>query len=340
MPKKITIKDIAEKAGVSKSTVSKALGYATDINDITRERVLFCASELGYEVKKYKTQSKGNVITFVEGIDYENVNQFGYELILGFQAAATEAQYGVNIVSIKNTDKLSSKYEDIMHSGDYCGSFLLGFKPHDDFVRSIKNVAIPAVALDNHYDSELVARVGSNSNVGITLVMNHLYGLGHRVMAYVGGEADSDVTIERKRAFLRFLADHDLLWSDTNITYSGFYGDVAPANVLAIATSGVTAFVCASDIIATNVIRELTRHGFRIPLDISVTGYDDIPLAKYSVPSLTTVCQSRVNIGRCAFYALLQLINDVKINKIVLRPELVTRDSTAVVTIGRGEFPR
>lgn len=333
MSKKITIKDIADRANVSKSTVSKALGYATDINDLTREKVLYCASELGYEVKKYKTQGRGNVITFVEGIDYENVNQFGYELILGFQAAATEAQYGVNIVSIKNTDKLTSRYEDIMRNGDYCGSFLLGFKPHDGFIASIANVAVPAVALDNHYNSEFVARVGSDNEIGISIIMEHLYALGHRAIGYVGGEEDSDVTLERKRAFLKFLTEHNLPRSEEHITYGGFYGDIAPKNILSMAEDGITAFVCASDIIATNVMRELSRNGLRIPQDISVTGYDDIPIAKYSVPALTTIHQNRVNIGRCAFYALLQLMNDVKINKIVLRPELVRRDSTAPVAL-------
>lgn len=331
MSKKVTIKDIADKANVSKSTVSKALGCATDINELTRERVLYCASELGYEIKKYKAQTKGNLITFVEGIDYDNVNQFGYDLILGFQIAASDAQYGVNVVSIKNTDKLNSKYEDIMKKGEYCGSFILGFKPDDYFLASIKDAGIPAVVLDNDYDSEFVARVGSDNKVGIGMVVKHLYNLGHKKIAFFGGDEDSNVTRERKNAFIESLNNNGLEFEEKLIAYSGFYTDTAPKELMSIVNEGITAIVCASDIIAINTINELSRNGINVPKDISVTGYDDIPLAKYSNPSLTTVFQNRVHIGRSAFYVLCQLMNGVKINNMILRPELIKRNSTAPI---------
>jgi len=332
MPKKVTIQEIAKRANVSKSTVSKALGNATDINAATRERVLMYASELGYEIKRNKTLQKGKVVTFVEGIDYKNINHFGYELLLGFQAAAGEAHYGVNIISVGGTESIDN-YEEIMKNGDYDGSFILGFKPGDEFVMKAAKSGIPAVVLDNDVDGDAIARVGSDSKTGINLIVKHLCGLGHKKIAFIGGEKDSMVTAERHRAFALALKKNGLEYNEKFVDYSAFYAENAPSKLRDIVKSGATAIICASDIIAINCINELLKSGFRVPYDVSVTGYDDIPLAKYSNPALTTVFQNRIHIGRCAFYALLQIMNGVKINKLILRPELVVRQSTATVKI-------
>ena len=121
--KNVTIQDIADRLGMAKSTVSKALSGATDISEKTRERILGCASEMGYQVKTGRTAYSRNLIVFIYGsIHYDKVDQFGYEIILGIQAAAAEQGIGVNIVAINDEELKTGSYYSIMSGGNYEGS--------------------------------------------------------------------------------------------------------------------------------------------------------------------------------------------------------------------------
>jgi LacI family transcriptional regulator len=92
--------------------------------------------------------------------------------------------------------------------------------------------------------------------------------------------------------------------------------------------NGATAIVCSSDLIASGVIAELRRLGKRVPEDVSVIGFDDLPVAQHLTPALTTVRQDRVCLGKSAFMMLDELIHNVSISKLLLRPELIVREST------------
>ena len=109
--KNVTIQDIADRLGMAKSTVSKALSGATDISEKTRERILGCASEMGYQVKTGRTAYSRNLIVCIYGsIHYDKVDQFGYEIILGIQAEAAEHGIGVNILAIKDEELKTGSY--------------------------------------------------------------------------------------------------------------------------------------------------------------------------------------------------------------------------------------
>lgn len=208
--KNVTIQDIADRLGMAKSTVSKALSGATDISEKTRERFLAAQSE-GLPGKDRTTAYSRNLIVFIYGsIHYDKVDQFGYEIILGIQAAAAEQGIGVNIVAINDEELKTGSYYSIMSGGNYEGSVFLGFKPHPVFVEHIKSFNIPMVVLDNYVDSPLVARVGCDSTEGIRQAVRYLWSKGHDRIGFLGGEPDSIVTIERKRRTLT--PSQSLVW--------------------------------------------------------------------------------------------------------------------------------
>ena len=124
-----------------KSTVSKALSGATDISEKTRERILGCASEMGYQVKTGRTAYSRNLIVFIYGsIHYDKVDQFGYEIILGIQAAAAEQGIGVNIVAINDEELKTGSYYSIMSGGNYEGSEFLGSQAGEfPYIRGTRN---------------------------------------------------------------------------------------------------------------------------------------------------------------------------------------------------------
>ena len=308
--KNVTIQDIADRLGMAKSTVSKALSGATDISEKTRERILGCASEMGYQVKTGRTAYSRNLIVFIYGsIHYDKVDQFGYEIILGIQAAAAEQGIGVNIV------------------GNYEGSVFLGFKPHPVFVEHIKSFNIPMVVLDNYVDSPLVARVGCDSAEGIRQAVRYLWSKGHDRIGFLGGEPDSIVTIERKQAYSDALAELGLVEDPAAVKYGCFSAKGTKKRILEIAETGVTAVVCISDLLACTAVKELIHAGYSVPEDISITGYDNLPPSEYSQPPITTLSQNRIHIGKTTFFMLQQMKNGIHIKSVMLRPELIERES-------------
>lgn len=320
-----TIKDVAKLAGVSISTVSKAFSNSTDISDKAREKVLKCALELGYNTKKQSKKTNGTILILVKRMDFKSNMQFGYEVLFGFQTAANNYNYQVDTVFVEDNNNVS--YEEMMKSKHYVGSFVLGMNLTDtSLIQELEKTTKPTVLLDNIVNNNYVAQVGCDNKIGVELAVEHLVKLGHKRIAYFGGEACSNVSQERKNAFYLAMTSKNL---DPSLIEDGdFFQDYAPLIVPKFLACDVSAIVCASDLIAINVIKELNKLEKVVPDDISVIGFDNIPLANNCNPKLTSVSQDSLEIGKSGFYALKQLIDGVKIGKILLRPELVVRQST------------
>ena len=126
---------------------------------------------------------------------------------------------------------------------------------------------------------------------------------------------------------------NQLKWRDELIAYGDFHRDTAPEYVSRFLEQGATAIVCASDYIASGVIRALTAARVRVPEDVSVTGFDDLPLARYLAPPLTTVRQNRLDLGKSAFLLLDGLMHGVSISRLELRPTFIARQSTGPVSL-------
>ncbi|MGN1135652.1 MAG: LacI family DNA-binding transcriptional regulator [Oscillospiraceae bacterium] len=329
MGKKVTIQDIADRMKIAKSTVSKAISGATDISEETRESILKCAAEMGYYISPERMLKKKNVAVLVYAIHYGTSSQFGYEIIAGIQAAAAENNIGLNIISVTEDQVNTGDYDHLVIDNGYEGIFFLGFRPHIDFIERNKGRNLPMVVLDNYIENPLVARVGCDSSDGIAQIVKYLYRKGHRKIGFLGGEADSVVTIERKNAFLNSMAEFGLTVADSVLKCGHFSGRGIKKITLDIAKEDVTAIVCISDVIASAAAKELVKAGYRIPQDISITGYDNLPVAEYCSPTLTTVNQNRLHIGKAAFYTMIQIKNGIQISSVQLHTSLVERESVA-----------
>ena len=310
MNKKVTIQNIADKLGISKSTVSKAISGATDINENTRENIIRCAAEMGYVINYDKMSKNKSVAVLVCNVYYENAEQFGYEVIAGIQTAAAEQGLSVNIISVTKEQATLGNYD----------ALVIGNKGYD----------VPFIVFDDYIDSPLTARVGCEN--GIHLVVLHLWKKGHRKIGFIGGESDSMVTVERKKLFCETVESLGGGNCKDLVRYASFSGDGVKEAALDIAGKGSTAIVCVSDVIASAAVRELAKAGYSVPADISVTGYDNLPIAEYCVPPLTTVDQNRIHIGKAAFMTMQQIKSGIRISTVLLHTRLVERDSVADIT--------
>lgn len=324
-----TIKDIAGKLGISPATVSKGLNGASDISEKTRQAVLETAIQLGYMPKSMKGRQTRHICVMVENMNYENIDQFGYEIISGFEQACIPNQYQITIVPSNLSMQTKEQYDTYMLKNGYSGAFLLGFELHDDYLKQLDHTQVPTVLLDNHIEENPhVGYVGTDNYEGMKGVVNHLAALGHKRIAMLCGSPHSLITERRLNSYKHFLWVNQITLDQELIAYGDYQIDFAPTQVPILIEKGATAIVCASDFIASGVIRQLHKMGLRVPEDISVTGYDDLPLAKYLTPALTTVRQDRVALGKSAFILLDSLIRNVPISRIELRPSFIPRSST------------
>lgn len=331
----VSIKDIADYLGIAVSTVSKGLNNATDISDETKQRVIEAAIELGYTPKRKKllgNQSENferKVCVFIENIDYENRDQFGYDLIHGFKQAATIRNWSVDVIPSNLNAQARNEYDKFMLMNQYSGAFMIGFSLHSDYSLQFTKTKIPTVLFDNYIpNNPKVGYVGTDGNEGIGLAVKHLYELEHTKIAFLNGAKNSMVSNEQTEAFKKAMKEFGL-YVDSHLLESGYYvPDCAKYHVPKFLDYGATAIICASDLIASGAISEVQKRNLKVPEDISIIGFDDLPLCLNITPQLTTIKQDRLNLGRNAMNVLECLINNIPISKSILRAELIIRDST------------
>ncbi len=327
-----TIKDIANRLGVSVGTVSKGLNGASDISESLRQAVLDTAVEMGYTKKQMRGKSGRKLCVFVENMDYETPEQFGYDIILGFKQAAYQSHYDVSVIPVTPAMQSSEKYDTFMLKNNFIGAFAVGFALQDDWMSQFASTSIPTVLFDNYVKKNpCVGSIGTDSFEGIDDAIAHLIAKGHTRIALINGSRNSMISELRREAYIDSMTAHDLPFSEATMPYGYYVADAAKEHVGTLLSMGITAILCGNDLIASGVITECSLHGFRVPEDISVIGFDDIPLSTKLNPPLTTVRQDRLELGKCGLYTLNSLINHVSISRTTLRPQLIVRRSTGKV---------
>jgi LacI family transcriptional regulator len=325
-----TIKDIAQKLGVSISTVSKGLNGASDISDELRQAVLDTAVEMGYSTKRSRNAEYRKLCLLIENMEYTVPGDFGYDLVLGFRQNAFQHGWDVDVIPVTPEFQHTEKYDTYLLRNGYSGAFLVGFALEDPWMKQLPSTTMPTVLLDNFISRNAnVCSVGTDSHEGIALAVSHLYQLGHRKIAFLNGSLGSAVSEQRQTAYEAAMSEFSLPISKDLTAYGYYVPDCARYHVPGFLLAGATAIICGSDRIAAGVIDECHTRGLRVPEDISVIGFDDLPLAETLNPPLSTIRQDRNVLGRSAYVMLSSLIAHIPVSRTMMRPILVERKSTA-----------
>lgn len=329
-----TLLDIAEKLGVSKGTVSKALNGAPDISETLRKTIVETAVEMGYSrIRRAKGTAK-KVCIIIENMEYTDPSHFGYELITGFRMMAEPAGLTVDIVPVNEKLQKNTPYDEFMLENDYIGAFILGLTLNDPWMKDLKTSHTPAVLYDNYIKANpWTAYVGIDNNEGMDLAVSYLKKLGHRKIGYLSGALGSFYTQMRHKAFFLALKENGLR-SEPALAGSSYYiSECTGKHLPRLLGLGVTAIICSHDLLANAAMVQCQELGRKVPDDISIIGFDDLPLSAYTLPPLTTIRQDRPQLGKCGYYALDSLLNQVSIGTIMLHAQLVTRNSTGYCSL-------
>lgn len=327
-----TIKDIANRLGISVSTVSKGLNGASDISEQLRQTVLDTAVEMGYTTKQMRSKNNKKICLFIENMEYETPDQFGYDIVLGFRQSAYKEHYDVTVMPVTPLLQSTEKYDTYMLKHGFIGAFFVGFALQDDWIAQLSTTSIPTTLLDNYVKKNTnVCYVGTDSFEGIDDAIEHLTSLGHKTIAFLNGSAHSMISEQRRQAYIDSMTSHNLPVKEELMPYGYYTAACAKEYLGGLLAQGATAILCGNDLIASGVITECQTRGFRVPEDISVIGFDDIPISAKLTPPLSTIRQDRIELGKSAYFTLHSLINHASISKTMLRPHLILRESTAFV---------
>lgn len=323
-----TINDIAKILGVSKSTVSKGLNNATDISEDMRIKIIETAAALGYTNKHMQERNK-KLCIIVENIEYNTPNQFGYDIIQGFKQMAEHDGWLVDVLTINKDFQRGIPYNVFMIQNNYVASFILGFTLLDTWMSEFKNSKIPAVLYDNFImGNPKVASITCDCHDGFDEAVKHLVSLGHKKIGLITGPLESYIIKARYNAYIDALRKYNLEINEDFIGQSYYIADSTKENIQRMYDLGVTAVMFSHDVRAISAITECMDRGIRIPKDMSLIGFDDLPMCAYTEPPLTTIRQDRFTLGKAGYYALTCLLDNLPIGSITLRAPLIVRGST------------
>lgn len=323
-----TISDIAARLGISKSTVSKALNNATDVSVSMRKRVLETAAEMGYINRRISNTEK-KLCILIENMDYETPNQFGHDIVKGFCQMAEPDGWTVEVIPLDMEFQRLTPYGVFMLDHGYQAAFVLGFSLLDPWMQEFKNTQIPTVLYDNYIkNNPYIASVGCDNQEGVELAVKHLLELGHRKIGLISGPLDSYILKARYQAYLGALEKYGLEVNENYIGLGYFVAESTRTYIPRLLENGVTAILFSHDVRAFSAMTECNDRNIQIPRDLSIIGFDDLPMTAYTTPPLTTIRQDRIGLGRCGYFATGCLLGGLPIGSILLRAPLIVRDST------------
>lgn len=347
MPARSRLKDVAERAGLSVATVSRALRDDPQIALDTRERVRRLAKEMGYRpdgVARSLVGCKSRTLGFVavgESADLTVRDPFGLEVITAVKEAAGAQGYDLVLFSVSRREQEGLSYVDMCAERRVDGAVLMGLREDDPEIQAVVSAEIPAVFIDIPVTGRLASHVISDNAGGLAAATSHLIGLGHRRILFMNGHPYAAVSRLRLDGYRRAMA-RDGLTADERVVQADFSEAMAYQQTLCVLRSGrrPTGIVAASDLMALGVMRAARHLGLEIPSDLSVVGFDDIAVSSLVVPSLTTVRQDARAIGREAVRLLLALAERSEpLEPVVVPTQLIARGSSAAVPASESTAP-
>ncbi len=324
-----SIKDIAALLQISPGTVSKGLNNASDVSEELKTKILKTAIDIGYVSKKMKKNDNSTLCVFLKNTNSDTNNQFCHDIILGFKYFAISSDYNVEVVTVSSEFQTTTDYDLYMLKNGYLGSFFIGFSLTDPWIENLYKTSLPTVLLDNFVpDNQKVAYIGTDNTEAMTQVIEHFYDLGHRRIGFLNGDEASMISLRRNTAFDYALSLFNLEHFENQVQYGHYDNATSRAQAPTFIQEGITAIICGGDIMAMALMSEYQNMGYHVPNDISIIGFDDLPLSAHLSPPLSSVRQDRDNLGRLAFSTLRNLTEGVPISQTLLRPTLVQRGST------------
>ncbi len=329
----VTIKDIAKAAGVSPSTVSRALNDSPLIKASTKERIKRLAVELGYQrnelargLVKGRTRALGLMVSDI-------TNPFLAEIARGVEEEAHSRGYGVILCNTGDDPRRELEYGRLLRRKRVDGQIIASAALEDPFLLELVDSKTRFVLVSRRSLTVDAPFVVVDDEEGARLAAEHLLSLGHRRIACISGPESVEPGKVRAEVFLKVLRERGIKTPRTWVKHTEFTweaGQRAAEEVLS-RRRRPTAIFAANDLIALGVLVAAHRRGIGVPGELSVVGFDDIAYSSLPLIELTTVAQPAREMGRLAAEWLIDILDGKRRRKLrkKVKPKLVVRKTTA-----------
>ena len=332
----VTIIDVAQAAGVSYATVSRVLNNDRHVKPDTRDRVIRSVTRLGYTVNQQARTLAGGR-SHVVGLLVPDLGT-GYigEIIRGIDEELSAAQYDLMLYTTHRRKTKESSYVASLTQGMADGLLLVLPRDPAEYLSSLRQRHFPYVLIDHQGISEAESAVGAANRQGGYAATKYLVELGHRRIGFITGTLDLGCSRDRREGYRSALRDLGVPIDPDLIREGDFEqprGYTAAMELLDLAQPP-TAIFASNDVMAFGVMEAVRVRGLRIPEDVSIVGFDNIPQSAHVSPQLTTIEQPLAEMGRDATRRLLSLIEnpDLPLTRVELPTKLVVRASTRTLT--------
>ncbi len=307
-----SLKDISKICGVSVATVSKALNGHNDVSEETKARIRETAKRLGYSpnsaARALKTNRSMNLgVLFVDDAQSGLTHDYFAHVLDSFKREAESKGYDITFINSNRTPENSLTYLEHSRSRGFDGVIIACVDFEAEEVGELVRGEIPVVTIDHVFNNRIA--IVSDNIKGMRELVTYCCGLGHQRIAYIHGQ-DSAVTRNRLASFYQTTASFGLSIPDEYVVEAPYRDTAASAErtreLLAL-PKPPTCILYPDDFSCFGGIDAIREMGLRIPEDISVAGYDGLPLARQITPKLTTIAQDTEKMGRLAAERLISL---------------------------------
>jgi LacI family transcriptional regulator len=328
-----SIRDVAERAGVSVGTVSNVLNHRERVAPESVTRVHAAIAELGYVRNDAARQLRAGRSTTVGLIVLDVRNPFFTELARGAEGEADARGLSVLLANSDESVSREARYLDLFEQQRVRGILISPYQQVGDRLRQMRERGIPAVLVDRRSEDDLFSSVSVDDEFGGYLAVRHLLEIGRRRVLFTGGPVDMRQIDDRLRGAQRAVAEvpgasiETLPRAGSQVDDGRTAGDAIAGREL---RDRPDAAFCANDLVALGLLQGLSAHGIRVPDDIALIGFDDIDFAAAAVVPLSSVRQPSRLMGQTALRLLVEEGNDPQraSEQVVFEPELVVRAST------------
>ena len=330
------IDDIMKMTGFSRTAVSKALNDKSDISEATKKIIRDAAKKLNYipNINARNLRAKQqNIIALIissPSKESEKTNTL-YSLLMGVNSALIDQDYELALYIIDSKDQTKKSYVEFCKERNVKGAILVGIKTDDHYIKQLKTSEIPYVLIDvDIQDTNHMNVVKIDDTKAAFDATEHLIKHQHKHIAFMNGSETATVAINRLKGYKQALAFYNIKILNEYIQVADFSEEIARTKSIALLHKypEITAIFAASDLMALGVMQACEHLGLSIPQDLSLIGFDDIPIAAYVKPSLTTIGQSFFDKGKISVELISSQLETKNDKKIVTLPHtLMVRES-------------
>lgn len=328
-----TNKDVARRAGVSIATVSRVLNDLPNVRPPVRRKVMRAIQELGYQPNRTARQLRVKSSKVLGLIISDIQNPFFTSVVRGIEDEAYKHQFSLVLCNTDEDPAKEKLYADVMRAEGVAGVILASTREKNPHIATLLEQNIPVVAIDRQVTERRIDRVVVANRDGAFEAVAHLLALGHRRIGFVGLPAVRTTGREREEGYLDALrAAQVRVRSEWMRRGDGKQeGGYQCASELLALNKPPSALFVANNLMTLGALMAIREKGLKIPNDISIVGFDDMPWTPLLCPPLTTVAQPTYELGSQAAALLLARIADPKrpTTHLLLKPNLIVRESTS-----------